>query len=265
MANRRNIFFIVILYKADAAFFPPRKIRQKRFPCTVCYPNHSLVGKISHVPNGDCGYTFDMAVSQPSQVLRQPVIAGSAQHSFGGSNRGTFGRLDWPAETVAYRTNSSTRSAIADRDQARQLRQLFPAEPHRLEPGWGRSRPEPREVTGSRLSPRIYAVPTSDSPDSPFARAVVDWFADQVARQFTGQLLLGTQRKALLKTADRLGIDRFHANLIIAVAQHESTAKSGTHTRLNPKARRFSLLTATVLVAVQTLIAWGAWHLLHGI
>ncbi|HET6249585.1 MAG TPA: hypothetical protein VFE47_17990 [Tepidisphaeraceae bacterium] len=133
---------------------------------------------------------------------------------------------------------------------------------------WARSRPQlrvdlPSSGIAARVTPRIYTVPTSESPDSPFARAVVDWFADQVARQFTGKLLLGAQRKALLKTADRLGIDRFHANLIIAVAQHEANQRSNGTVTTDPSKRHFSVAAMAMVGLIQSLIIWGAWHVLH--
>jgi len=99
-----------------------------------------------------------------------------------------------------------------------------------------------------------------------FARAVVDWFADHVAAQVHGKLIHYSQRQALMRTAERLGISRFHANLIIAVALNDADKETpATTLQLRPPRRWEFLLHALVVVAVETLIAWGAWRVFQGV
>jgi hypothetical protein len=109
---------------------------------------------------------------------------------------------------------------------------------------------------------RVAAIPSSRSAEAAFPRAVVNWFADQVARQVSGQLLRQSQRLSLLKTAERLGIDRFHANLIIAVAQHDAQTQAARQALMVPS-KHFPIAIAAIVLFMQTLIAWGAWRLLH--
>jgi hypothetical protein len=102
------------------------------------------------------------------------------------------------------------------------------------------------------------------SPDSSFARAVVDWFGDQVAGEFDGKLLHHSNRHRLLKTAERLGISRFNANLVIAVAQNKADQGVFTPvTSIAPKGRS-SFPVIAMITIVQALIVWGVWRVLHG-
>jgi hypothetical protein len=93
---------------------------------------------------------------------------------------------------------------------------------------------------------------------------VVDWFADQVAGQFQGKLLHGSRRAELLKTADRLGISRFNANLVIAVAQNQAEDAPASHAGQLKSRPRFTTAAIALVVIVQSLIAWGAWRILRG-
>lgn len=91
------------------------------------------------------------------------------------------------------------------------------------------------------------------------ARAVVDWFTDHVASTLEGRLLTGSSRHDLLKTAHRLGIPRFHANLVIAVLQHDAAQTPGPVERI-AATRRSTFSIAALLLLVQLLIAGAAWY-----
>lgn len=48
------------------------------------------------------------------------------------------------------------------------------------------------------------------------------WFAQSVAERLEGPVLRYSQRRRLIRSAERMGIGRFEANLIIAVVQHQA-------------------------------------------
>ena len=69
---------------------------------------------------------------------------------------------------------------------------------------------------------RTVSAAAADRADPRFARAVVDWYFDHVAATLGDNPTLPyTVRQDLLRSAHRLGIGRFHANLLIAVAHHQ--------------------------------------------
>ncbi|HWE04346.1 MAG TPA: hypothetical protein VG326_18220 [Tepidisphaeraceae bacterium] len=165
--------------------------------------------------------------------------------------------------------------------QARRLRQLYAADPAQLQQRLGelslkRDRSHPRALVmrtaESRTERRtvesdsargIRCAPLSPA-HSRFSRAVVDWFADHVASQLDERLLHFSKRQALLKTAERLGIGRFHANLIIAVAQHQAGETAMPSARPQPARKGASLVTVFVVVLIQTLIISAMWFVLRG-
>src|SRR5258708_7362846 len=55
-------------------------------------------------------------------------------------------------------------------------------------------------------------------PAAPISAAVA--FAEMVEKSLDGPILRYTQRVKLLKSAERLGIERFEANLVIAAVLH---------------------------------------------
>jgi hypothetical protein len=163
------------------------------------------------------------------------------------------------------------------RHQARRLRQQYAGRPHVLQYSL-RELSRRHDCAQASIRParkplavlpivadvqRVNATPAKAAPDTAFARAVVDWFADQVARRFAGNLLHHSQRQELLGTAERLGIGRFHANLIIAVAQHQADALPNRTMRMVPSGPRFPFPMIALIAMVQGLIVWGAWRFLH--
>ncbi|HZL34127.1 MAG TPA: hypothetical protein VFC78_02385 [Tepidisphaeraceae bacterium] len=99
---------------------------------------------------------------------------------------------------------------------------------------------------------------------APDSRATVDWFADHVAGALEGRILRYSRRVALLKTAGRLGIGRFDANLIIAATQHQQTDSDKSVCDAVGKPKRVRLAHILLLLAVQIVIAYGAWWVWRG-
>jgi len=88
-------------------------------------------------------------------------------------------------------------------------------------------------------------------------------FARYAAAQLDGRVLRYSRRLELLKTADQLGIGRFHANLIIAAVQHEATGPGLFPEGPSPSRLIRSLPMLTFLL-VQGMILAGLWAaLLH--
>lgn len=183
--------------------------------------------------------------------------------------------------------DSADSNAAAYLRQVRRLRQQYANDPGRLQHYLGelsrvRDKASPRITlrtvvrsqssfsVGARLSPAATtaragedARAPSGSPHSRFSRAVVDWFADHVAAQLDDKLLHYSNRQALLKTAERLGIGRFHANLIIAVEQHQAGEAKIPDVKLYPVRGRSTLITVAIVLAVQALIVAAGWFMLH--
>jgi hypothetical protein len=92
------------------------------------------------------------------------------------------------------------------------------------------------------------------------SQAHVDEFASYVASQLEGQVLRYSLRLKLLNDANRLGIGRFHANLLIAAVEHQQglVAPVSAPRRVQGKA----LLPLAVFVATQCIILLLAWSLL---
>jgi hypothetical protein len=101
-------------------------------------------------------------------------------------------------------------------------------------------------------------------PSNPTTAAVERAFSRHVAERLNGRLLRYSQRMEFLKAAERLHINRFRANLIIAIVQHETAGiaepepvKTGG---------KFSLLGPIIagLVLVELATVAGAWWMFHG-
>jgi len=87
-------------------------------------------------------------------------------------------------------------------------------------------------------------------------------FADLVPGQLVGTVLPWSRREALVRTAAKLGISRFEANLIIAAVQNQmGVGLKGEEVRRPRLAKRIAL-GLTVFVAVQAVIVAAAWYLL---
>ncbi|HZK80463.1 MAG TPA: hypothetical protein VFC46_05330 [Humisphaera sp.] len=165
--------------------------------------------------------------------------------------------------------------------QVRRLRQQYAGDPGRLQQRLGElsrshDKAHPRIAPLRRVERPIERclidsdVPRGVSdrpplpPQTPFSRAVVDWFADHVASQLDERLLHFSKRQVLLKTAQNLGIGRFHANLIIAVAQHQAGRHAIPPVTFQPARGRSLLVTVSIILMVQALIVAAVWFMLHG-
>ncbi len=86
------------------------------------------------------------------------------------------------------------------------------------------------------------------------------YFAAMVRSQMTGPVLTYSARRHLIAQAARLGISRFHANLLIAATLHET----GKVTRPAEPIRSSSkwLLTVFTAAAVQACIVLAVWMML---
>ena len=92
-------------------------------------------------------------------------------------------------------------------------------------------------------------------------------FAEMVEAELDGGVLRYARRRSLLAKAETLGIPAFHANLLIAAVQHQrKAAGAGDETvRHAPEPRRITALAPVLLVvAVESLVALGAWQVLAG-
>jgi hypothetical protein len=98
-------------------------------------------------------------------------------------------------------------------------------------------------------------------PIQPESRDSVREFADRVTCELTGNgILRYSRRLALLNRAQRLGIDRFDANLMIAAVQNRLPDEWAPQ-HVFPR-RRCSFLASLGLFAfVQSLIVASAWCL----
>jgi hypothetical protein len=92
-------------------------------------------------------------------------------------------------------------------------------------------------------------------------------FAADVASRLEGPVLRHSQRRRLLKTAQRAGIGRFEANLIIAAVQHERRGSDARALASQPvhepdhNQRSFTLWPVVLVIAIQAMIGWGAWRI----
>ena len=99
--------------------------------------------------------------------------------------------------------------------------------------------------------------------------AIERGYAAHVATRVRGQILRYSDRLDLLRAAERLGINRFRANLIIATVQHEQRGERQTvqakpaPVRERKPAGSF-LLPATVAVAMEIVLLAGAWIWISG-
>jgi hypothetical protein len=94
---------------------------------------------------------------------------------------------------------------------------------------------------------RAAALPTTDETMAVVERV----FAEQVAKRLHGAILRYSDRLFLLRAAHRLHIERFRANLIIALVQRETRPKRGVLWRVG-----VVLLVEAVIVAS----LYGVWR-----
>jgi len=120
---------------------------------------------------------------------------------------------------------------------------------------WGVMRIEPVEVGMRRGDWSHSAVLGSRGS------AAMD-FADLVPGQLVGTVLPWSRRETLVRTAAKLGISRFEANLIIAAVQNQMGVGLKPDEARRPRLMKRIAAGLTVFVAVQALIVAAAWYLL---
>jgi hypothetical protein len=78
-----------------------------------------------------------------------------------------------------------------------------------------------------------------------------------------GPVLRYSHRTGLIRTAERSGIGRFEANLIIAAVQHEAGERAAAlPVEQRPRSRASWMPIAIAVIATQAVIALGAWLLI---
>jgi hypothetical protein len=94
----------------------------------------------------------------------------------------------------------------------------------------------------------------------------VDPFVELIRKSFDGQLVHYSTRLRLFREADRRGIGRFQANLLIAAVQHEQERNRPAPQIIPPQTSGNRWLTAALL-AVGILIEFVAvaawWRRIH--
>lgn len=108
--------------------------------------------------------------------------------------------------------------------------------------------------------------------DSAISSDATERFANLAALQFEGQVLRYSRRLALLRLAERMGIERFRASLVIAWVQHqllqgEPAASQWVDTDFLPNrtpAKRTWFLTGVAFFCLlQSAIGCGVWFMLR--
>jgi hypothetical protein len=158
-------------------------------------------------------------------------------------------------------------STTAYRSAARRLRGRFANDPARLQRALrDLARREDANRAASALRgrhPEPAVQPLQDIVDGEAAAR----FAFLVRQHLTGPVLCYEDRESLLRTAARLGIGRFDANLIIAAVQHRAEGEHvdvrGTATEQTGATGRWWASVAIVL-AVETSLSLVAWWALRG-
>ena len=132
------------------------------------------------------------------------------------------------------------------RRAARRLRGRWSHRPRRLHQ-------ELRDLAERHNSARPSPAPPPAAPGGP-----CQVFAAAVETRLEGPVLRHAQRKRLLASAAKLGIGRFEANLIIAAVQHGRLSSPASDPPKRPAP--FGLGLVGMVVVVEMILAWGAWH-----
>jgi len=160
-----------------------------------------------------------------------------------------LGRLDGdvPVSTLPSRTEPH-----ADyRRRARRIRSVFRAQP-------GARMLALRELAQSADASRDRAATVAaQNPIVPLPAGAAQTFAGLVRERMDGPVLRYSHRTRLLRTAERGGIGRFEANLIIAAVQHETGANRPT---IEARDRGHAWMPRALAIAItQSIIAMAVW------
>jgi hypothetical protein len=177
-----------------------------------------------------------------------------------------------PAFERISRPGGQLMSADAYRRHARRLRDRHAARPgelHRALRDLGQERDRHRAKEAARdRDPSIDTPPARAQtvtahrrivPDAPRSPAdAAERFSAAVGAKLTAGLLCYSDRLALLRQAQRLGLDRFDANLLIAAAQHGQQPPVPAP----PIPARRLILRVVAFIVVESAIGAAAWLVL---
>jgi hypothetical protein len=85
----------------------------------------------------------------------------------------------------------------------------------------------------------------------------VNAFGQLVTSHLVGRVLPYSRRMELLDIAEKLGIGRFHANLVIAAVQHQFSEIAPTECVATPRWRWPAAIFSAI--ALQFLLLWAVW------
>jgi hypothetical protein len=162
-------------------------------------------------------------------------------------------------------SDRATRRAIEYCREARRLRCRYAGEPDRMHGAlYALSRRQDRMRDAAKPDPHRVTVAAIAPPQQVSGAHLL---ADRVEAAMDEDVLRYSKRMELLKEANRAGIGRFEANLIIAAVQHRTIAARAearpiATTTIPPNSSK-AWMTALALLFVQTLIvaaATWAWH-----
>jgi hypothetical protein len=118
----------------------------------------------------------------------------------------------------------------------------------------------PTTVKAVRVRPRGSVPPPAPVAEAPVAPADPSAeFAEFVRARLDGPVLRYSQRLALIKEAERRGVGRFEANLIIAKVLYEGGFAQ--EYELPPKPTRGWVGPVVAFAVVQSAIVAGVWWL----
>jgi len=141
------------------------------------------------------------------------------------------------------------------RRRARRLRATLAAHPARLQR-------KLRDLADRHDGPAAAANRSQPIPTPSHDRRARA-FAEEVASRMDGPVLRYSQRRELLAVAQRTGIGRFEANLIIAAVRHRQVENHSSEAAPGDSAprRAFSLAPVLVVLTVESIIASGIWQI----
>lgn len=95
-------------------------------------------------------------------------------------------------------------------------------------------------------------------------RMAVDRFSSEVSRHFAAGVLRYSQRVALIDSAARYGLSRFHANLVVAMVQNRAAQADRPLPRAARLPNRFRIVWPVLtVVVIQSAILYAGWRILH--
>ncbi len=89
-------------------------------------------------------------------------------------------------------------------------------------------------------------------------------FSSEVRRHLAAGVLRYSQRVSLIDSAARLGLSRFHANLVVAMVQNRAQQADAQFLRPGRLVTRAGILWPIMaVIALQSAILYAGWRLIH--